>query len=174
MSGLPPGNAGLSRAEVSEWLIKPVEPDELRNTVAHLIARSNASPRVLLAEHDAELAEVLAMGLRRHGIEVLHARTGRQAIDLCEVTAPDLLIVDIDIPDGDAFSVVDALRLREGSVDLPSIVYTGREIDEAQRARLRLGPTEFLARTYADASAVERTVLELLHLPPAADRHLAA
>jgi PAS domain S-box-containing protein len=174
MSGLPPGNAGLTRAEVNEWLIKPVEPGELRKKVAQLIAQSNSAPRVLLAEQDAELAEVLAMALRQHGVEVLHARTGHQAIDLCQVTAPDLLIVDIDISDDDAFSVVHALRQREGSSDLPTIVYTGREIDESQRARLRLGPTEFLTRTYADASAVERTVLELLHLPPPGVRSLAA
>jgi PAS domain S-box-containing protein len=174
MSGLPPGNGSLSREEVSEWLIKPVDPSVLRSTVAQLSARSNTAPRVLLAEHDAELAEVLAMGLRRHGVEVLHARTGRQAIDLCAATTPDLLLVDIDIPQDDAFAVVAALRRQEASRDLPAIVYSRQEIEAAQRALLRLGPTEFLTRTSADPSAVERTVLELLHLGTSGDRGLAA
>ena len=174
VSGLPPGNGSLSRDEVSEWLIKPVEPSVLRSTVAHLNARGNAAPRVVLAEHDAALAEVLAMGLRQHGVEVLHARTGRLAIELCAAMTPDLLIVDIDIPEDDAFHVVDALRKQEASRDLPAIVYTERELDEALRTRLRLGPTVFVSRTHSDASAVERSVLELLHLGPAGDRGLAA
>lgn len=166
MSGLPAGNAGLSRDEVNDWLIKPVDPDDLRQSVARLIAQGNVAPRVLLAEHDAELAEVLGMGLRQHGLEVVHARTGQQAIDSCVVTTPDLLIVDIDIPDDDAFSVIDALRTRDRLIDLPAVVYTGREIDEEQRARLRLGPTVFLTRPFADAPTVARTVLDLLHLAP--------
>jgi PAS domain S-box-containing protein len=174
ISGLPPGNGSLSRDEVSEWLIKPVEPSLLRSTVAHLSARGNAAPRVVLAEHDAELAEVLAMGLRQHGVEVLHARTGRLAIELCAAMTPDLLIVDIDIPRDDAFHVVDALRKQEASRDLPAIVYTERELDEALRTRLRLGPTVFVSRALSDASAVERTVLELLHLGPTGDHGLAA
>jgi PAS domain S-box-containing protein len=174
ISGLPPGNGSLSRDEVSEWLIKPVEPSVLRHTVAHLSARGNAAPRVVLAEHDAELAEVLAMGLRQHGVEVLHARTGRLAIELCAAMTPDLLIVDIDIPQDDAFHVVDALRKQEASRDLPAIVYTERELDEAVRTRLRLGPTVFVSRTHSDASAVERTVLELLHLGPTGARGVAA
>jgi signal transduction histidine kinase len=174
MSGLPPGNAGLLQDEVSDWLIKPVDPNELRTRVAQLIAGSSNCPRVLLAEHDSELAEALAIALRQHGVEVLHARTGQQAIDLCALAVPDLLILDIDIPEADAFNVIDALRGQKGTSDLPLIVYAGREIDQERRARLELGPTEFLTQQYADVSAVEVAVLNLLRLVTQGDRGFAA
>ncbi|MGI9145232.1 MAG: response regulator [Chloroflexota bacterium] len=174
MSSLPLGNPDLPRDEVSGWLVKPVDARELRNKVGQLVARSNASPRALIAEQDAELAEVLATGLRQHGVEVLHARTGRQAIDLCAMTAPDVLILDVDIPDEDAFSVIDALRRGASSCDLPTVVYGGQDIDESSCSRLRLGPTEFVTRTRADAASVQRTVLDLLHLAPARPRDVAA
>ncbi len=66
--------------------------------------------RVLLVEDDADLAKVILATFERAGIQVHHASTQRKAMELCVSSRPDLLILDIGLPDGDGFGLVDWLR----------------------------------------------------------------
>jgi DNA-binding response OmpR family regulator len=86
----------------------------------------------------------------------------QQAVDRCLLGPPDLLILDLTLPDGDGFSLVDWLRRQPALHSLPLVVYSSREISEAEMAKLRLGPTEFLDKAKIKPRDVEALVLAMV------------
>ena len=87
----------------------------------------------------------------------------QQAIRQCITRRPDLLILDLTLPDGDGFSLVEWLRQQPTLRTLPLVVYSGREISESEMAKLRLGPTEFLTKAKVQPQEVEELVLSMVH-----------
>lgn len=67
---------------------------------------------MLIAEHDAELRGVLGRGLREEGFDVEAVATGHQALERVEHVAPDVLVIDIGLPDTDGRDLCQALRAR--------------------------------------------------------------
>ena len=72
------------------------------------------------------------------------------------------MVLDIGLPDGDGFNVVDWLRQHESLSQLPLVVYSGRELAPAERRQLILGPTHFLTKTRVQPQQLEALVLTLL------------
>jgi PAS domain S-box-containing protein len=102
---------------------------------------------VLVVEDDLDLAEVLAATLRRDDINTFIATTGQEAIEMSQRVGPDLLVLDIGLPDTDGFGVVAWLRRHDSLKSLPMVVYTAHDLDDAARERLRLDDTtEFLTK----------------------------
>ena len=120
---------------------------------------------VLIVEDDPDLADMLAATLRRHGIKTFTAATGPVAIALSQRVRPDLLVLDVGLPETDGYEVVGWLRRHESLCSLPIVVYTAQELDEENRDRLRLGETtEFLTKARVSPEAFEARVTSLLGL----------
>jgi CheY-like chemotaxis protein len=117
---------------------------------------------VLIVEDDPDLGRVLARLLERHGTQVLLARTGRQAIELIDRQRPDLLVLDLILPEGDGFDVVDHLRSDEHLQQIPLLVYTAIDLDAAERERLQLGRTRIMTKGRSTPADVEEHVKRLL------------
>jgi CheY-like chemotaxis protein/anti-sigma regulatory factor (Ser/Thr protein kinase) len=118
--------------------------------------------RVLVVEDDHDLGRVLARLLERHGVQVVLARTGRQAIEAVAAARPDLLLLDLVLPDGDGFAVVDHLRADPELATIPLLVYTAVDVDAGDRERLQLGRTEIMTKGRATPADVEAHVKRLL------------
>ena len=118
--------------------------------------------RVLIVEDDPDLGRVLARLLERHGTQVLLARTGRQAIELIDRQRPDLLVLDLILPEGDGFDVVDHLRSDGHLQEIPLLVYTAIDLDAAERERLQLGRTRIMTKGRSTPADVEEHVKRLL------------
>jgi CheY-like chemotaxis protein len=123
-----------------------------------------ARPIVLVVEDDADLAEVLAMSLRRRGVDVATALTEDSAVAQAEGLSPDLIVLDVVLAEGDGYGVVEALRRNTLLARTPVLVYTAHDLDDAQRGRLRLGRTEFVLKSGADAGPLEEEVLRMVGL----------
>jgi DNA-binding response OmpR family regulator len=72
------------------------------------------------------------------------------------------LVLDIGLPDGDGFNVVDWLRNNANLSRLPLVVYSGRELSPAERRQLTLGPTHFLTKARVEPQQLEALVLTML------------
>lgn len=142
------------------WVDKPIEGDAL--LVALRRALGGDGRRVLVVEDDPQLAGVLGVTLRRHGLDVLHARTGTEALRQSRVAAPDLIVLDLVIPDGDGFSVIEWMRGEGRLAQVPVLVYTAFDLEEADRGRLRLGTTQFLTKGRTPPDVLEAKLEELL------------
>jgi DNA-binding response OmpR family regulator len=105
---------------------------------------------------------VIAAVFKRDGIEVRLAHTLHDATDTCSKFEPHLMVLDIGLPDGNGFNVVDWLRQRENLARLPLVVYSGRDLSLAERRMLTLGPTHFLAKARVQPQQLEALVLTML------------
>ena len=117
---------------------------------------------VVLVEDDPDLRRVVGALLGRHGIDVATAETAQEAIDRCRSAVPDVLVLDVSLSEGDGYDVVQALRQDDRLRSLPTVVYTAAILSPAQRDRLRLGDTVFVAKGQRNDEALEHEVMELL------------
>ncbi len=145
-------------APVLDWVTKPFPAERLAQAVA-VAVRLSGPRRVLVVEDDESLADVLIEGLRRNGLMAIHARTGREGIDLVVSIRPDLVILDVGLPEGDGFAVVEALRERQIAPAL--VVYSALDLDARDRERLTLGATEFVTKGRVSPEEFQERVAEL-------------
>ncbi len=153
-SRLPDGAAGL--------VTKPVQEDALLCELARVLSLPGEKARILIVEDDVDLAHVIGAVFTRDGIEVELAHTRQAALDACFAFQPNLLVLDIGLPDGDGFNVVDWLRQQESLSSLPLVVYSGRQLTALERTQLTLGPTHFLTKARVQPQQLEALVLTML------------
>jgi CheY-like chemotaxis protein len=82
----------------------------------------------------------------RHGIKTVHADTVREAIAACERRMPDLVVLDLLLPDGDGVMVADWMRQRDQLRQVPLVVYSAKDLEGTERERLQSGHTEFFIK----------------------------
>jgi DNA-binding response OmpR family regulator len=150
------------RADAQGLVHKPVEEEALLAELARVLCGPGERARILVVEDDVDLAHVIGQIFSRDTIDVHLAHTRQQALDACLDLQPHLMVLDIGLPDGDGFNVVDWLRQHEGLSHLPLVVYSGRELGPAERRQLILGPTHFLTKTRVQPQQLEALVLTLL------------
>jgi len=159
----------MNDAEVEKaadaWLEQPLETGSMLAALSRVLQVERQPSRVLLVEDDADLAKVILATFERAGIQIHHASTQRKAMELCVSSRPDLLILDIALPDGDGFGLVDWLRQQHDMKQLPLVVYSAQDLSENERKKLRLGPTEFLTKARVQLQDVETLVLSMLRQP---------
>jgi CheY-like chemotaxis protein len=124
--------------------------------------RTEPGGSALLIEGDVDLADVLAVVLRRHDLVPSYARTAKEAMSLARSTQPDLVLLDLSLPEGNGFDLVRWMREHERFRFLPLIVYCTRELSEAEKSRLRLGPTEFLTKGVTSVPELEHRLEDFL------------
>jgi len=146
----------------SAWVSKPVDENSLFGSLKLALAKTAQPVRVLLFEVVAELAEILFVLFESHNIETFLAKDGREAIRLSQEIKPDLLILDLILPQVDGFGVVEWLHQHDRLDSTPLVVYSAKELDQTERNRLKLGHTEFLTKGRVSPQEFQQRVLELI------------
>ena len=150
------------RADAAGFVSKPLREDDLLAELARVLCGNGDKARILIVEDDHDLAQVIREVFARDNITVKTAHSFKQTIEACSSFRPHLLVLDIGLPDGDGFNVVDYLRQHEELAHLPLVVYSGRELSPEERDDLTLGPTYFLAKTRVQPQQLEALVLTML------------
>jgi len=147
---------------VSGWVARPLNEDALLGELARVLCGPGEKARILIVEDDRDLAAVIAGVFSRESIAIEVAHSLSQALEACFNFQPHLLVLDIGLPDGDGFNIVDWLRQHESLSRLPLVVYSGRDLSQAERRLLTLGPTHFLAKAKVQPQQLEALVLTML------------
>jgi PAS domain S-box-containing protein len=162
LSVLAPEESPLPPEEVAGWVRKPFEEATLLQVLQDVGGKVAKTAKVLIVEDDLDLARVLTAMFERHGITTFHAQTGREAIHISQRTMPDLLVLDLIMPDCDGFAVVDWLRHHDHLHRIPLVVYSAKDLSAAEREQLTLGETRFLTKGRIVPEAFEQQILDLL------------
>jgi DNA-binding response OmpR family regulator len=120
-------------------------------------------PRVLVVEDDEDIAQVLQRSLRMEGYEVRSAADGRAALEHGCAFAPDLVILDLGLPEIDGIEV--ARRLRDGD-DVPILMLTARDALESRVEGLDAGADDYLVKPFERQELLARMRALLRRRPP--------
>src|SRR5437763_14574624 len=119
--------------------------------------RDRPQPRVLVVDDEEHITELVAMGLTYNGFEVERAASGRAALDAIDRTRPDLIVLDVMLPDLDGFEVARRLRQAEGAgTRVPIIFLTARDTTQDKVEGLRLGSDDYVTKPFSIEQLVER------------------
>jgi CheY-like chemotaxis protein len=144
-----------------------------RDALLHGLERLGLKPRaegevtVLVVDDDASAIELLAAQLRQHRYAVLEAQGGRAGIELAQRHRPDLITLDLEMPDVNGFDVVEALRSSPDTSRIPIVVVTSQNLSDTDRSLLNghiseiVGKSEFTPERFA--GEVERALTRRKH-----------
>ena len=119
----------------TDFLTKPVDRHRLRAVLAHYRGQK-AERRALVIEDDTDTRAWLARMLREEGWAVVEAMNGREALTRLAEAVPDIMLLDLIMPEMDGFEFLDELRHHEPWRRLPVVVVTAAELSAADHERL--------------------------------------
>jgi two-component system OmpR family response regulator len=119
------------------------------------LRRDDGSPvRVLVVDDEPALTELLAMALRYEGWEVRSASDGRSAVRTAREFGPDVVVLDVMLPDIDGLEVLR--RLRDHSTAVPVLFLTARDAVEDRIAGLTAGGDDYVTKPFSLEEVVAR------------------
>jgi CheY-like chemotaxis protein len=119
----------------TDYLTKPVSKARLTQLVGRY-ARTGSSPLVLVVEDEDSARQLMRESLESAGCRVEEAGDGAQALRALEQGLPDLVLLDLVMPEMDGFEFLEALRANDSWRDLPVVVVTAKDLDPADHQRL--------------------------------------
>jgi len=129
-------------------------------------AGSGASEaRLLVVDDEPNIVELLSMSLRYAGFEVATATNGREAMAEARRFRPDLMLLDVMLPDVDGFDVVR--RLRGEGARVPVLFLTARDATEDKITGLTLGGDDYVTKPFSLEEVLARIRAVLRRLPGA-------
>lgn len=117
------------------------------------MAASINNAHVLIVEDEKEIEEILTGYLERSGFRCSHAEDGIKGMALHELLKPDIVLLDIQLPGEDGWSVLNRIRL---TCRTPVIILTARDSDVDKLMGLRLGADDYVVKPFNPAEIVAR------------------
>jgi len=124
------------------------------------------SPKILVVEDDPGIWELLGRQLRSAGYETVYAFDAVTAVKVARDERPDLIVLDIGLPGGDGFVIMERLRALPALCAVPVIVLSARVEEPHPTRALELGAAAFLGKPYKREQLIELIDAAMLHLRP--------
>jgi signal transduction histidine kinase/DNA-binding LacI/PurR family transcriptional regulator/CheY-like chemotaxis protein len=130
------------------YLHKPLQPEQLSYELTKILAPAAGDPQktVLVVDDDPGILDMHSRLVEQAGCGVLTARNGREALAVLEYARPDLILLDLNMPEMDGFAVLDALHSRQSTRDIPVIILTARLLSDADLERCNRGVASILGK----------------------------
>ncbi len=112
--------------------------------------------RILAVDDESDLTELMAYHLRRHGHLVVTAANGWEAIDCVTQNRPDLILLDLMLPDLDGFGVCEILRRNPLTATIPIIIISAWSSSDSRLLGLELGALDYITKPFSPHELVER------------------
>jgi DNA-binding response OmpR family regulator len=134
--------------------------DEVNRVLAEDVdgaqATTRTRSRVLVTDDEPITRMLVKLLLERENFEVLEASNGKQAVDIATRERPDLLIVDLNMPEMDGYEAIRRLRRDVTMATLPIMVLTSEEGPGVERRVLELGADDYIIKPFDPAVLLSR------------------
>ena len=104
--------------------------------------------KIVLIEDDADLYALLKYNLEKEGFAMAGAQTGKGAIELCRRERPDLILLDIMLPDSDGLDICKGIRSHPELAHIPVIFLTARASETDRIVGLELGANDYIVKPF--------------------------
>jgi len=122
--------------------------DAMTPVIDDPVGRPGKGRMVLLVEDEDQLRRVMKDLLEREGYKVAEARDGAQALDEVDRSAPDLIMLDLNLPGIDGYGVLQRLRSRPSTSQIPVIVLTAKGDEDNEVRVFQMGADDFLTKPF--------------------------
>ena len=117
--------------------------------------------KIVLIEDDTDLFALLKYNLEKEGFAIAGSQTGKGAIDLCRRERPELVILDIMLPDSDGLEICKGLRNHSELANVPIIFLTARVSETDRILGLELGANDYIVKPFFIRELVARVKNQL-------------
>src|ERR1039458_6442027 len=124
------------------------------NRPSQVMTDNDRIPQVLVVDDEPNIRELVQVALKFHGCAVATASTGKDALRQAEAAPPDLIVLDVMLPDLDGFEV--CRRLRAAGNDVPVIFLTARDTSSDTVTGLALGGDDYVTKPFSVEALVAR------------------
>lgn len=111
---------------------------------------------ILIVDDEKDILELIEYNLKKEGYEVLKASDGQSGIDLARKKDPDLILLDIMMPDMDGFEVCDIIRADSRLQDKPVIFLTARSDEQSEIEGLNKGGDDYITKPISTKKLLSR------------------
>ena len=124
---------------------------------------------ILVVDDESDVVDLISLNLIEAGYEVMTAFTGRAALEKVAARRPDLILLDLMLPDIDGFGVCEILRSNETNATIPIIITSVWRSAGSRRLGWELGAFDYLAKPFRPDELIDRVQRTLAgQLPPVA------
>jgi len=116
--------------------------------------------KILLIEDDADLFSLLKYNLEKEGFSMTGLQTGKGAIELCRQVRPDLILLDIMLPDSDGLDICKGIRKDADLASIPVIFLTARASETDRIVGLELGANDYVVKPFFVRELIARIKLQ--------------
>jgi DNA-binding response OmpR family regulator len=107
---------------------------------------TTAQRNILIVEDDADIRALLSLRLRQRSYDTSFATDGMTAVTVARREQPDLIVLDLGLPAGDGFTVMERMRAITSLADVPVVVITAREAATNREKAEALGAVDFVEK----------------------------
>src|SRR5215831_10361607 len=116
--------------------------------------------KILLIEDDTDLFSLLKYNLEKEGFALTGQQTGRGAIELCRQAKPDLILLDIMLPDSDGLDICKGIRKDPDLGSTPIIFLTARAAETDRIVGLEVGANDYVVKPFFVRELIARIKLQ--------------
>jgi two-component system, OmpR family, alkaline phosphatase synthesis response regulator PhoP len=113
-------------------------------------------PTILSVDDEPDVIDLISFHLTRAGYNVLTAATGREALETIRTRRPDLVLLDLMLPDIDGFGVCEILRRQPATATIPIVIISAWSTTDSRNLGLELGALDYLTKPFSPKALVER------------------
>ncbi|HEX2101517.1 MAG TPA: response regulator [Candidatus Synoicihabitans sp.] len=113
-------------------------------------------PLILSVDDEMDVTELVVFHLTRAGCDVETAASGRAALEAIQRHRPDLLILDLMLPDIDGFGICEILRRQPATATLPIVILSAWATSDARALGLELGALDYVTKPFSPKELVGR------------------
>lgn len=123
--------------------------------------------KIVLIEDDADLFALVKYNLEKEGFAVAGSQTGKGAVELCRRERPDLVLLDIMLPDSDGLEICKGLRAHSELQQVPVIFLTARASETDRIVGLELGANDYIVKPFFIRELIARIKIQFRSQQPA-------
>ncbi len=121
-----------------EYLVKPIQKEKLISSIRSLLTTYSSTKhiKVLLIDDDKSITDLLSVILEAEGCDVIVSHEGKTGLELAKNEQPNLIILDLTMPEMSGFEVAHELKKQQSTMHIPIIIMTGNEINDDMKEKL--------------------------------------
>jgi len=147
----------------NDYLFKPIDRDRLITTIDKYRSDPKSPLSILVVEDDINVRSMLKRMLEKENCKVSEAQDGHEALEVVSSDLPQLILLDLMLPNIDGFEFIHLLRLRQDISSIPLIIITAKDLTDDDYVRLSGSVQKILQKTNCNYPQLLEEIVQRLY-----------